>query len=202
MTSMADSAAGGRRAADACLTLHVAHEAAVAELARFVASSLPAGAFVALVGDLGAGKTTFVKAVAAAAGIDPTTVVSPTFGLIHEYPLPPLPGETAARTLVHADMYRLAAGEDLRETGWEDAVAAAWWTFVEWPERIAASLPSDRLDVEIVIVTPEARDLHFTPRGPRHAAAVATLRSLALPSATSRVGSPACASPPPPPRST
>lgn len=202
MTSMADFAGDDLRAADACLTLHVANEAAVAELARHVVASLPAGAFVALVGDLGAGKTTFVKAVAAAAGIDPATVVSPTFGLIHEYPLPPMTGETAVRSLVHADMYRLTAGEALRETGWEDAVTAAWWTFVEWPERIAASLPSDRLDLEIEIVTPESRDFHFTPRGPRHAAAVATLRSLALPSATSRVGSSACDSPPPPPRST
>lgn len=193
MTSMAE------------ITLHVANEAALAGLAQALVACLPHGAFVALTGDLGVGKTTFVKAVAAAAGIDPATVVSPTFGLIHEYALPPAAGVAAQamhRRLVHADMYRLTAGEDVRETGWEEAVAAAWWTFVEWPERIASALPADRLDLEIVIVGPEARDFLFTARGPRHAAAVEMLRSLALPSPAVRVGSPTCDSPLRPPRST
>lgn len=189
---------------DACLTLHVPHEAALADVARALVGCLPGGSCVALSGDLGAGKTTFVKAVAAAAGIDAATVVSPTFGLIHDHPLPAVAAAAGpgTRRLVHADMYRLAAGEDLRETGWEDAVGTAWWTFVEWPERIATALPADRIDLEIVIVSPEARDLRFVPRGPRHAAVVAALGRLALPSPSSGVRSPACDSPPPPPPST
>lgn len=200
---MTDSTADCRDP-DGGFTVHVAHEAELAGVARAVVASLPAGGFVALTGDLGAGKTTFVKAVAAAAGIDPATVVSPTFGLIHEYSLPAAegPGGAVGRQLVHADMYRLSGGEDLRETGWEDAVASAWWTFVEWPERIAAALPADRLDLEIRIVSPEGRELRFVPCGPRHVAAVATLRTLALSSARPGVGSPPCDSHPPPPRST
>ena len=121
------------------VVVRVGDEAALASLARVVAACLPRPTFVALHGDLGAGKTTFVKAVAAAVGIDPTDVISPTFGLIHEH-------AAAGMQLLHADMYRLLGADDLHEIGWHDAVARAAWAFVEWPERIADALPSDRLD--------------------------------------------------------
>jgi len=143
-------------------------EAALPRLAAAVAVALPARSFIALYGDLGAGKTTFVKAVAAALAIDPTEVVSPTFGLIHVHE-----GPTAR--LVHADMYRLPAASDLHETGWDDAVAAPCLTFVEWPERIAAALPADRLDVAIGIDSPTARTFSFTATGPAHEQVVTRL---------------------------
>lgn len=142
-------------------TIDVPDEAALAPLARALLAALPRGGFVALSGDLGAGKTTFVKAFAAAAGIDPADVVSPTFGLIHVHAGP-------RGRLVHADLYRLADVTDLHETGWDDAVAAADWTFAEWPERIAAALPTDRLDVAIAISGPTARRFTFTSHGPTH----------------------------------
>ena len=99
-------------------SLSIATEADLAPLARALAAALPFRACVALTGDLGAGKTTFVKAFAAAVGIDPTEVVSPTFGLVHEHPSP-------TGILLHADMYRLAGADDLHELGWDDAVARA-----------------------------------------------------------------------------
>jgi len=154
MADPADSPAGA--------TATVADEAALAPLARAVVAALPRPAFVALHGDLGAGKTTFVKAIAAAVGIDPTEVISPTFGLVHEHGSP-------AGILLHADMYRLAGPDELHEIGWHDAVSRAAWVVVEWPERIAAALPDDRLDVTISIDSPTARSLRFTGRGPRHA---------------------------------
>jgi len=131
-------------------------------------AALPRPAFVALSGDLGAGKTTLVKAVAAAAGIDPTAVISPTFGLVHEH---------AGRdgTLLHADMYRLVDAHDLHEIGWDDALPRATWAFVEWPERIAAALPRDRIDVSIAIDSVTARTLTIVGRGPAHAAAIERL---------------------------
>lgn len=150
--------------------LSVADEAALASLARRLVAVLPRPAFVALHGDLGAGKTTFVKAIAAAAGIDPTEVISPTFGLIHEHAGP-------AGGLLHADMYRLTGSGALHEIGWDDAVARAAVVFVEWPERIADALPTDRLDVMITIDSPTARTLRFIGRGPLHAAAVQQLGS-------------------------
>lgn len=153
----------------------VADESALPRLAAAVAAALPPEAFVALRGDLGAGKTTFVKQVAAAVGIDPTEVVSPTFGLIHVHH--GIHDGTACR-LVHADMYRLPDAIDLHETGWDDAVTPPCQTFVEWPERIEAALPADRLDVTIAIDGPTARTFSFTATGPHHEAAVAHLRDL------------------------
>lgn len=150
------------------LTVSVADESALAPLARRLVTGLPRPAFVALHGDLGAGKTTFVKAIATAAGIDAAEVVSPTFGLIHEHHGPDV-------TILHADMYRLIGPEDLHEIGWHDALARATWAFVEWPERIADALPADRLDVTIVIDSPTARSIRFASRGARHQATVAFL---------------------------
>lgn len=149
-------------------TVTVPDEAALEPLARALVAALPCGGFVALSGDLGAGKTTFVKAVAAAAGIDPAEVVSPTFGLIHVHAGP-------RGRLVHADLYRLVDVADLHETGWDDAVADADCTLVEWPERIAAALPADRLDVAIAITGPSSRTFTLTSHGPAHDAVVDAL---------------------------
>lgn len=144
------------------VAVHVPDEAALARLAARVSAALPSQAFVALDGDLGAGKTTFVKHVAAASGIDPADVVSPTFGLIHIH-------EGLHGRLVHADFYRLSSSAELRETGWEAAVAArdgrGCHVFVEWPDRIAAELPAARLDVAIAIDSETGRTLTFTARG-------------------------------------
>ncbi len=144
----------------------VADEGGLEAFARRLAAALPRPAFVALSGDLGAGKTTLVKAVAAAVGIDPVEVVSPTFGLVHEHAGP-------SGRLLHADMYRLVGSDDLHEIGWPDAVARSTWAFVEWPERIADALPGDRLDLTIAIDAPTARTLTLVGRGPRHAATAA-----------------------------
>lgn len=157
------------------LVVHVGDETELPVLARRLVSSLPASAFVGLEGDLGAGKTTFVKAIAAAAGFDPAEVLSPTFGLIHEHAAPR--DDAAAARIVHADMYRLPDAAALHETGWEDAIAAPGWVFVEWPGRISAALPGDRLDVSIAIRGPRSRAFTFLGRGPRHGAVVAALRA-------------------------
>jgi tRNA threonylcarbamoyl adenosine modification protein YjeE len=149
-------------------TVAIPDETALAALGARLAATLPRPATIALHGDLGAGKTTFVKAVAAAAGIDPADVVSPTFGLVHEHA-----GRSAR--ILHADMYRLPHTDELWETGWDDAVSRADWTFIEWPERIAAALPADRIDVAIAIDSPTARTFTFTARGPRHAPVVDAL---------------------------
>ena len=150
-------------------SLTIADEAALAPLATALAAALPDHAFLALSGDLGAGKTTFVKAFAAAVGINPTDVVSPTFGLVHEHRSP-------TGMLLHADMYRLAGPDDLHEVGWQDAVARATWVFVEWPERIGAALPAERLDVAITIDSPTGRTITFTGHGLAHEAVIGGLR--------------------------
>jgi tRNA threonylcarbamoyl adenosine modification protein YjeE len=155
-------------------SIRIADESELPSVALALAAALPERAFVTLEGDLGAGKTTFVKAIAAAVGIDPGEVLSPTFGLIHVYDLP-RSGPTAR--LVHADMYRLGAAADLHETGWDDAIAGPCWVFVEWPRRIAAALPADRLDLTIDIDSETGRTITALATLPVYGPAISSLKT-------------------------
>jgi len=156
------------------IAVRVPDEAALGQLAALVSAALPPQAFVALEGDLGAGKTTFVKHVATASGLDPADVVSPTFGLIHVH-------ESPRGRLVHADFYRLSSSADLHETGWEDALVApagrSCHVFVEWPGRIAAALPAARLDVVITIDSATGRTLTFTAHGAAYQPLITILKA-------------------------
>jgi tRNA threonylcarbamoyl adenosine modification protein YjeE len=155
-------------------SVRIADESELPAVARALAVALPERAFVTLEGDLGAGKTTFVKAIAAAVGIDPAEVVSPTFGLIHLHNLPT--GGPTVR-LVHADMYRLGAAADLHETGWDDAIAGPCWVFVEWPRRIAAALPADRLDLKIEVDSETGRTIAARATLPVYGQAINSLKT-------------------------
>src|SRR5687767_15294878 len=109
-------------------------EEATAEVARALAATLQPGAVLLLSGQLGAGKTAFVRGLAAGLGTDPDEVSSPTFTLVHEY-------RGGRLTLYHADLYRLerAATDDLglEEMGASDGVLA-----IEWPDRLVHDLPA------------------------------------------------------------
>jgi tRNA threonylcarbamoyladenosine biosynthesis protein TsaE len=125
-------------------------------VAAALARSLPADAFLTLSGDLGAGKTTWVRALATAIGIDPAEVTSPTFGLVHEYvcPRPRTPWR-----LVHVDAYRLGGPYELDSIGWDDLLDGGGWIVVEWPERITPALPARRLELALVITGETSRRL-------------------------------------------
>jgi len=103
-------------------------EAETAAVGRDLARTLAAGAVVLLFGDLGAGKTAFVRGLAEGLGVDPADVSSPTFTLIHEYRSGRLP-------LFHADLYRLSDAREIDELGLdeigEDGVLA-----IEWAEKL------------------------------------------------------------------
>jgi tRNA threonylcarbamoyladenosine biosynthesis protein TsaE len=93
-----------------------------------LAPSLKSGAIVLLTGDLGAGKTAFVRGLAAGLGIDPADVSSPTFTLIHEY--------RGGRTpLHHVDLYRLRP-IDVADLGLDDLTLEDGVTAIEWPDRL------------------------------------------------------------------
>ena len=157
-------------------TATIPHESALSDIAHLLISHLPSNACVALHGDLGAGKTTFVKKLASGMGLDESTIVSPTFGLIHIHDSlaidPPV-------RLVHADFYRLSALDQLREVGWDDAISARSetrvWTFVEWPERIASALPQNHIRVSIDITSETTRRLTFCCSGTSHLACMHAL---------------------------
>ena len=125
-------------------------------VARELAASLRAGDVLLLSGDLGAGKTTFVRGLAQGLGIDPAEVSSPTFTLVHEY-------RGRGLTLYHVDLYRLgsAATDDLglEEIGVKDGVLA-----IEWPDRLSHALPRATL-VRLEMVSEGSRQITI---GPRH----------------------------------
>ena len=120
-----------------------------AAIARRLARTLPRGTVLALVGPLGAGKTAFVKGLAAGLGLPSRQTVSPTFTLIHEHP-GPVP-------LFHADLYRLAGPDEAAELGLEDYAERGGILAIEWAERAAGLLPADTVTVRFEILGPRER---------------------------------------------
>lgn len=110
------------------------------ELAGTVGELLRPGDVVALVGDLGAGKTVFARGVARALGVT-EPVVSPSFTIVREYD-----GRTP---LVHVDVYRIDTVQELHDLGFEELVRDDAVTLVEWGDMIDGLLPADRLDVRL-----------------------------------------------------
>ncbi len=107
------------------------------------------GWVLALTGDLGAGKTTFTRGLAAGAGADPREVTSPTFVFLHRY---------AGRIPVyHLDLYRVEGAEAARGLGVDEFVGGDGVAVVEWSERAPELLPPARLEIELTILTGERR---------------------------------------------
>ena len=114
--------------------------AATSALGLALAEAARPGDLICLWGDLGAGKTHLAKAFGAGLGVV-DTINSPSFILMAEY--------TGRLPLFHVDLYRLADATDVFAGGLIDDRQAAGVTLVEWPDRMAAVLPAERLDVQI-----------------------------------------------------
>lgn len=118
-------------------------EAQTERLAELVAELVGAGDLVTLTGDLGAGKTTFARALIRKLMNDSELEApSPTFTLMQVYEGPKFP-------IVHADLYRIGDPAELAELGWDEATESAL-VLIEWAERAGDLLPADRLDVRLV----------------------------------------------------
>ena len=113
-------------------------EAAAAELAR----SLGGGACVALHGDLGAGKTQFVRGLVRGLGGNGRAVTSPTFVLLNVY-------DAGRLTVYHLDAYRVTGADDFEAIGFTELLSQGGIVVVEWAQRVAALLPADCLNVRI-----------------------------------------------------
>ncbi len=121
-------------------TTHITHSESETEaLGAAFAEKLPAGAVAALYGDLGCGKTAFVRGMARGMGLDEAQVSSPTFTIVNEYE-----GE---RPLFHFDMYRLASADELFDIGWEDYLARGGVCAVEWSENVPGAFEGDEYAV-------------------------------------------------------
>lgn len=131
------------------------NERDTAELAENIESEKFPNMVICLIGDLGSGKTVFVKAFANSLGID-EHITSPTFNIIKEYTDGELP-------LYHMDVYRL---EDAKEDiGIEDYFDKSGITIIEWADMIRDRLPEERLEIKFKIIDENTRVLVLTPYG-------------------------------------
>jgi tRNA threonylcarbamoyladenosine biosynthesis protein TsaE len=135
-------------------------EADTARFAAAVERALPERAVIALIGTLGAGKTRFVQALAAAAGIDPAEVTSPTFVLCQEH--------HGRRALYHFDAYRLVGPQEFVALGAQEYFELSGICLIEWADRVASALPEDRIEVRIDVSGENERTFHLLALGDRY----------------------------------
>ena len=120
---------------------YISHsEAETESIGEKFAKDLPDGTVIAMYGDLGAGKTAFVRGMAKGMGLS-CRVSSPTFTIVNEY--------IGERELIHFDMYRLESADELFDIGWDDYLARGGVCAVEWSERVSDALPEDTIFVDI-----------------------------------------------------
>jgi tRNA threonylcarbamoyladenosine biosynthesis protein TsaE len=121
-------------------------EEATTAAGREIAKTLASDAVVHLVGDLGAGKTFLVRAIATALGADPLEVASPSFAIVHEYPIP------SGAPIIHIDGYRLSdRRREWLEIGIDDLLAGPGLKLIEWPKREFEEFESSHIEVTITV---------------------------------------------------
>ena len=119
----------------------------IREAARQFINGIGQHTVFAFYGKMGAGKTTFIKAVCEELGVT-DVITSPTFAIVNEYSLPD--GERLERALYHFDFYRIKRIEEVYDMGYEDYFYSGALCFIEWPELIEELLPDDAVRISIV----------------------------------------------------
>ncbi|HVT75150.1 MAG TPA: tRNA (adenosine(37)-N6)-threonylcarbamoyltransferase complex ATPase subunit type 1 TsaE [Candidatus Paceibacterota bacterium] len=129
---------------------------------EFLAELMPADSgatVVALSGDLGAGKTTFTKAFAAALGLSAADVTSPTFVIEKRFDV----GDHAHfRRFIHVDAYRLEKSQEIERLNWRETIAdPANLVLIEWPEKIGEALPQNSIRISFRFIDENDREIVF-----------------------------------------
>ena len=123
-------------------------------LGERLARTLPRGAAVLLIGNLGAGKTTLAKGIVQGLGAVPADEVSsPTFTLIHEYGSPP--------AVYHVDLYRLDSARDAATLGLDELFDSPALVIVEWGERFPELMPPDRVEIRLRSLAGDDREIEL-----------------------------------------
>ncbi len=142
----------GAPSAEKPITIELADEAETAALAIKLAAAARAGDVLALIGDLGAGKTVFARAFINARTATAQEVPSPTFTLVQTYAFPdtdhPDGGPGDGIPVYHFDLLRIEDAGEIEELGMEEAFAGGI-SLIEWPDRLNGLLPVDRLDITL-----------------------------------------------------
>ena len=132
-------------------------EAETAAAGREIARMLPRDATVHLVGDLGAGKTFLARAIATELGADPREVASPSFAIVHEYPI------AGGAPVIHIDGYRLSdSRREWLEIGIPEILAGPGVKLIEWPKREFEEFEDAHVEVTIIVRDDGAREITLT----------------------------------------
>jgi len=123
--------------------------------ARQFVGNMPAGKVIAFYGKMGAGKTTFIKAVCEELGVE-DAVTSPTFAIVNEYR-----AEESGELIYHFDFYRIKKLEEVYDMGYEDYFYSGALCLIEWPELIEDLLPEDATRVTIEEQEDGSRTVRF-----------------------------------------
>jgi tRNA threonylcarbamoyladenosine biosynthesis protein TsaE len=139
-------------------------------LGKKIGGRLRPGDVVALVGELGAGKTQFIKGLAEGAGVGkPTYISSPSFTLINEYP--------GRVPFYHVDLFRLEREKEAEELGLEDYFQGDGITAIEWADKIPSLLPKEMLLIHIAYTGKNSRSLEMVGKGERYQELVSQIES-------------------------
>jgi tRNA threonylcarbamoyladenosine biosynthesis protein TsaE len=133
-------------------------ESESAAAGRTIARSLTPDAVVHLVGDLGAGKTFLARAIAAELGAEPREVASPSFAIVHEYPV------AGRAPIIHIDGYRLSENRrEWLEIGIPELLAGPGVKLIEWPKEAFAEFGEAHVEIRIEVLPDESRRITVTP---------------------------------------
>lgn len=140
------------------------------ELGRLMGSNLKEGDVVALIGQLGSGKTYLTKGIVEGLGVtDKKKVKSPSFVLINEY--------HGRVPVYHIDAYRLQDGADMLSLGCDEIFWGNGVSIIEWADRVSASLPSEYLLITLSIISPSSRHIEICAHGKRYECIIERLTS-------------------------
>jgi tRNA threonylcarbamoyladenosine biosynthesis protein TsaE len=138
--------------------LRTYNEGETRKLGEIIGRNLDPGDIVALIGDLGAGKTCMTKGLAKSLGVsDQYEITSPTFTIINEYP--------GIMTFWHVDVYRLESSRDMIDAGFEDLFSSSGVVVIEWAEKILDILPPNTLFITFEYVDDTTRVVRISGRG-------------------------------------
>lgn len=126
------------------------------------------GDVIALIGDLGGGKTWFTKGMAIGLDIDPGYIVSPTFTLVNEY--------KGSRQLFHIDLYRLKDKAEIIALDLENYLSGGGVVAIEWADRWPGEFPEETIQVELRMVDEHTRELRFSGSHPRPKEIISVLK--------------------------
>lgn len=129
---------------------------ALPEAAREFMAQMGDATVFAFYGEMGAGKTTFIRALTKALGVDGDEANSPSFSIINEYR-----SDTTAELIYHFDLYRLESLDEALDIGVEDYFDSGALCLIEWPERIDDILPDDTVKVTVVELSDGSRELRI-----------------------------------------